>query len=106
VPSRRGPGIHRQNPPKDFFDANVNVGFSRAVRLYQQAINSMGGKMAVDGVLGPKTRQAQCNRSEQAILQAYVIQQKAFYISIVTRKPSQRKFLNGWLRRAEWLPTK
>jgi hypothetical protein len=30
--------------------------------------------------------------------------QAAFYEGIVRNKPSQRKFLAGWLKRAAWIP--
>lgn len=88
------------------FDTAVNTGISRAVKLLQQSINAISptARLAVDGRIGPRTRAALCGLSEGAILEAYVQAQGDFYRGIVQRKPSQVKFLRGWLRRAEWLP--
>lgn len=88
------------------FDTAVNTGVSRAVKILQQSINELNpaASLAVDGVIGPKTRQALCGLSEAQVLAVYARRQADFYRGIVARKPSQKKFLNGWLRRAAWLP--
>jgi lysozyme family protein len=87
------------------FDTAVNAGHSRAVKLLQQALNDAGGaRLAADGRIGPKTRAAICGLDENAVLRKYAERQAAFYRGIVARKPSQAKFLKGWLRRAAWLP--
>lgn len=88
------------------FNTAVNVGVKRASILFQQSLNKVnsGSKLALDGKIGPATLTAMCNQSTQKILEAYVVEQSDFYKGIVSRKPSQKKFLNGWLRRAAWLP--
>jgi type VI secretion system secreted protein VgrG len=86
------------------FDTSVHAGRKRAVTLLQEALNQLGGKLAVDGKLGPKTRVATCGQSEQAILAALSSRQAVFYQNIVRRDPSQQKFLKAWLRRAQWIP--
>lgn len=88
------------------FDTGVNTGVSRAVKLLQAALNDMlpAANLAVDGLLGPRTRAALAGPPEEAVLAVYVEKQAAYYQSIVDRKPGQAKFLKGWLRRAAWLP--
>jgi lysozyme family protein len=86
------------------FDTAVNAGQARAVRILQEALNSMGASLKVDGVIGPATRMAVCGRHEQKILVAYSKKQEAFYRGIAARDPGQRKFLSGWLGRAAWIP--
>ena len=92
------------------FDTAVNMGVSRAAKLLQTAINNMDPtiKLAVDGVIGPQTKgtvAAICLAAREApLLAAYAKAQANHYRAIVKAKPSQAKFLKGWLRRAEWLP--
>ena len=64
----------------------------------------MGAGLAEDGQAGPKTLRALCGLSETALLNLYAERQAEFYEDLARRKPSQLKFLKGWLSRAGWLP--
>ena len=76
-------------------DNAVTSGPRQAVRDLQRAI----GSVAVDGVLGPKTRAA-LRRRGVAVVHARLIQVRAERIArIVQRRPDQARFLVGWLRR-------
>lgn len=88
------------------FDTAVNTGHNRANRILQQSINTLNphARLKVDGALGPQSKKALCGLSEAALLKVYVQKQSAFYRGIVARKPSQQRFIKGWLRRAAWLP--
>jgi lysozyme family protein len=88
------------------YDTAVNTGVSRASKILQEALNELikPPKLAVDGKIGPATRKAICGLDENAVLGKLAERQAAFYRGIVARKPSQAKFLKGWLRRAAWLP--
>lgn len=88
------------------FDTGVNTGVGRAIKLLQQSINLINtqAKLKVDGALGPKTRAAMMGLSEHYILSTYSSEQADFYRGIVDRNPSQKRFLNGWLKRAAWIP--
>lgn len=87
------------------FNASINVGVGRGARLLQQSINALRNPdISVDGRVGPATRGALCGLSEDAVIEQYKRQQAAFYRSIVARRPSQGKFLKGWLSRAAWEP--
>ena len=93
------------------FDTAVNMGPGRAAKLLQTAINSLGPvvKLVVDGAIGPRTMDAlglilDTPAGEGRILAAYAEAQSTHYRAIVKAKPSQEKFLKGWLRRAAWVP--
>ena len=40
------------------FDATFNMGLRRASKILQETINELGGRLIVDGIVGPKTRHA------------------------------------------------
>src|SRR5262249_50094421 len=85
------------------FDLMVNMGSSRGVKILQRAINRVAGehgKVQVDGRLGPTTVD-RANAVEERLLLAAMREAAAdYYRAIVKAKPSQAKFLRGWLRRA------
>ncbi|EQB32026.1 glycoside hydrolase family 108 protein [Sphingobium ummariense] len=98
------------------FDQGVNGGLVSAKKLLQQALNACLGKyrialppLKVDGDLGEKTRAAldtviaRPAARMPAVIIAYRAAAKARYRAIVAADPSQRRFLNGWLNRAEQL---
>jgi lysozyme family protein len=90
------------------FNVAVNCGVKRAVILLQKAVGvKPDGTFIVkpDGVFGPKTMSAvyQAETADLAgLLDRYCREQRAFYLGIIERKPSQARFKNGWLRRAEY----
>ena len=93
------------------FDTAVNVGPGRAAKLLQTAVNNLGVvvKLAVDGAIGPRTLDAlalilDAPAGESRVLAVYAAAQAEHYRAIVRAKPSQAKFLKGWLRRAAWVP--
>jgi lysozyme family protein len=67
--------------------------------------NSLGFKLAVDGVMGTNTRNAALAIDEQATLKAYAKYQAAYYESLITKNPKNAKFRKGWLSRAAWIPS-
>lgn len=83
------------------FCHGVNAGNKAAIKLLQKSINVVYGvNIAVDGIIGSTTLQY-TNREDRVIdLGKELIQQRNnFYRNIVRNKPSQKKFLNGWLNR-------
>ena len=79
----------------------VNMGLGRAASMLQSAINMIpaGGSCRVDSSIGPKTIEAA--RLEDPFVLADLIEDVAGnrYRGIVEARPSQRKFLSGWLNR-------
>lgn len=85
------------------FDASINHGPRRAVKLWQTALNREGRDLAVDGIFGPKTLAASrmaAEASVNAIANALVDQRIRLYVHLVAAEPSQLAFLNGWIERA------
>lgn len=78
-----------------YFDMAVNAGPNRATILLQRALG-----VNDDGRVGPVTRQAIMNAEPIKLIEDFTDQKIHYYRSISTN-PGQRKFLNGWLNRAE-----
>lgn len=101
------------------FDQAVNAGLVSARKLLQRALNSCllaqpGAKKAtallkVDGEIGPSTRTVLSyvlnwpGLRMPALVQAYRDAVAERYREIVRRRPDQKRFLKGWLARAEAL---
>lgn len=87
-------------PPVDLlvFDAAVNHGPSRAIKLLQDAL-----RVPSDGDFGPRTERAMQDQMVAGklrdVVDYYRAHRIAFYQRIVERDPSQKRFLNGWLNR-------
>ncbi|MBM3602744.1 MAG: peptidoglycan-binding protein [Alphaproteobacteria bacterium] len=78
-------------------DFGVNAGTGTAARLLQRILGQ-----AVDGILGKNSlaavQMALSNPNNQ-LRQDYVAGRRAHYQNLVAQKPSQQKFLKGWLNR-------
>lgn len=83
------------------FCHGVNAGNKTAIKLLQKAINVVYCvNITVDGIIGSTTLQyTNCNDFIIELGQELIQQRNNFYRNIVKNKPSQKKFLNGWLNR-------
>lgn len=83
-----------------YFDAVVNHGVGRAAKFLQQAVG-----VTVDGDIGPKTIAAVQSKIAGGGYTELIVElaciRKVFYNGIVTRNPSQAKFIKGWLGRVD-----
>ena len=79
-----------------YFDMVVNMGQRRAVKILQEACNSKGCKLVVDGLIGRKTIAAS-KKIDNSRLKVYRI---LYYTDLVKRKPKLSDFIVGWIRRA------
>ena len=79
-----------------FFDMVVNMGQRRAVKILQEACNSKGRKLKVDGLIGRKTIAAS-KVIDASRLRVFRI---LFYADLIRRKPKLKAFIVGWVRRA------
>jgi hypothetical protein len=86
------------------FSMGVNFGIRTAVRLLQLACNDYGAHLTVDGEIGDNTNSAawQCPDSD-GLAMAFLAKCRARYNAIVSSKPDQQKFLNGWMARVDHL---
>ena len=104
------PGFNRlpEKLQAQMFDIAVNSGPFRAYELLQMSINNVmpiNHRISEDGRWGPKSREALDRtisvETEEYINDVLVGERTAFYQRIVERNSSQKKFLQGWVNRAE-----
>ena len=76
------------------FDSAVNHGVSRANKLLQEALG-----VKIDGVIGVMTLGALHKSNVEDVYNKYLEARKRFVNDIVLSKPSQKKFLKGWMNR-------
>lgn len=82
------------------FDFCVTSGPKNAMKILQRAVGTPD-----DGIWGPKTNaaaQEACSTMPKLLAATRLFTEKriAYYQAIVTNKPNQAKFLNGWINRA------
>jgi lysozyme family protein len=92
-----------QNNATKVFDASVNCGPLRGAAMLQRAANHCGHKLDDDGILGPISLKAinECDQKKLIIEMAQ--EMRDYYMDLVVRKPLLKKFLKGWLMRADWI---
>jgi lysozyme family protein len=92
--------INDDNLAAKFFDLCVNTGISQAVKLIQRALRSAGQIVAEDGIIGSNTLSAINKADSTDLLAALKSESAGFYRLIAQANPSQKRFIEGWLRRA------
>jgi len=90
------------------FDAGVNCGIEEAAIWLQRSLNAMDRNnldwkdLTIDGNIGPNTlnviNKALSLRREDILIECINIQQGNFYIQDALNHPTQKTFLNGWIR--------
>lgn len=93
-----GPGFDKIQDSKlqaQLVDMGVNSGPSIAIQKLQVIVG-----VPQDGKLGPATLQALASMSPTVVNTHLVIERVKLIGRIVSKNPSQVKFLNGWLDRA------
>lgn len=81
----------------DFIVNSGNWGAKKA----QAALNELGFDLRVDGILGEKSLEALNKVDENKFLEKYHDLQRRYYRVLAANKPSQKKFLTGWLNRVD-----
>lgn len=89
------------------YDCMVNTGPSQAARIAQRACNALVGpngvKLAVDGIIGQKTRHFLTQNATEKLVTAMIEQRKGFYLALVRDKPDFAPFECGWINRTNAL---
>lgn len=91
-------------PPLDLlvFDCAINSGARRAIKLLQRCLG-----VGEDGIFGPMTHGAlheeMAAMGIEHVCEMYLQERQWWYLEIVRRNASQRKWLNGWMNRLEHL---
>lgn len=78
---------------------DISINHGGFAWILQRACVDCGQNIAVDGKYGPKTFAAAKACDAVPLAKAIVKRRKAYYENIVAKTPSQKVFLNGWLRR-------
>ncbi len=83
------------------FHSTVNAGSRQSHIILQRALYAVGFKdLSEDGILGDKTIDAVNKSRPGYLLPALRSENAGFYRLLITTRPSQIKFKNGWLKRA------
>ena len=82
------------------FDMAVNMGHGRAHRILQEALQNVGEPVRIDGILGPQTIKAANGSEYEELLKEIRILVAVTYAQIAIARPTSRKFLYNWMRRA------
>lgn len=82
------------------FDLGVNMGPRTAVKLLQNALIQLGAPIKADGVFGPNTLAALNRRGSATVLRTFELEAVRYYQRLAERRPTSRKYLFGWVRRA------
>jgi lysozyme family protein len=82
------------------FDMAVNMGHGRAHRILQEALQNVGEPVRIDGVLGPQTIKAANGSEYEELLKEIRVLMAVRYAQIALARPTSRKYLHNWMRRA------
>lgn len=86
-------------------DMSVNHGPKNAIKMLQTVLDEVDDEgVSIDGVIGPitiQTAEEAESRMGSFLLGALIEERRAFYLRLIARRPSQARFKNGWLRRAD-----
>ena len=86
--------IKSQSVAELLVDFAVNSGVATAAKKIQSLVGT-----TIDGKIGPKTIEAINNKKSETLFNELHDVRVAYYKAIVARKPSQQKFLKGWMTR-------
>jgi lysozyme family protein len=75
---------------------SINDGTQREIMMLQQVL----GFTQTDGIMGPITLSATNKMDPATLAPALRIAQANFYRMLVTKQPTDARFIDGWLRRA------
>lgn len=93
-----GPNIHKIEPDElrnQVADFGVHSGPPVAIKHLQKILS-----VQVDGILGPITLHALSHRNEEDVNQKLVVSRVLLLSRIVQKRPSDLKYLFGWINRA------
>lgn len=90
----KGDEIDDQGVANTLFDAAVNIGVRPACRLAQKALG-----LDDDGIIGPVSMAVMNYADPSTFINAFAVERTRYYIGIVERRPTSRKYLLGWIKR-------
>ena len=91
----KGDDIKSPQIAHSIFDFGVNAGVKTSAKLAQSVV-----KATPDGVMGPRSLDLLNAFDEDHFLAAFTVAKIARYVAIIKKRPTSRKYLYGWIRRA------
>jgi lysozyme family protein len=92
--------IDDENIASKLLDLAVHTGISQAALLIQRALRAAGEPVDEDGVIGPATLAAVDKADPTALSAALKSEAAGYYRLLAALKPSQQRFIAGWINRA------
>lgn len=84
----------------EIFDTGVNMGVTKAIFILQESLNYLRHTLKIDGIIGPITLAAVNDyKYPRDLVKTLDGVQFMYYLNIVKKNPSQKKFARGWLKR-------
>jgi lysozyme family protein len=87
--------IQNQTNADSIFDFAVNAGVKTSVRLVQTIVGT-----EIDGIIGKQTLEKLNTINPVNFQTAFTLSKIKYYISIIKKRPANKKFLYGWITRA------
>lgn len=82
-------------------DLSINMGSRQSHKCLQRAVRAADGPvLSVDGLIGPKSRQAIVSVDANMLYAALCAEAAGFYRLLTEIKRNLAEYLNGWLNRA------
>ena len=88
--------IQNQTTADSIFDFAINAGIITSVQLAQ----SLMGDIHVDGIIGVQTLSKLNGVNPKHFQAAFTVGKIAYYIFIIQKRPTNKKYLFGWVIRA------
>ncbi len=86
--------IQNQTTAESIFDFAVNAGIKTSVQLVQSIVGTKA-----DGIIGEKTLQKLNSLDFGYFQPAFTVAKISHYISTIQKRPTNKKFLYGWIIR-------
>lgn len=87
--------ISNQTIANSIFDFGVNAGIATSVRLIQSIIGTKA-----DGIIGEQTVKRLNSIDFSYVQAAFTVAKMEYYIHIIKQRPTNKKYLYGWIIRA------
>jgi len=94
--------IEKQIVCNYYFDMSINHGESQSTKIVQRSLWAANEKFEIvkdDGIFGFETLKHINRQPAYSLLSCMMSERSGFYRLLVEKDPSQKEFLNGWLKR-------
>lgn len=96
----KGSDIKDEQVAHQYVDFFINAG-NNAVAVMQEVLGEMGENVPVDGKMGERTLESINSVDPEELFNAFKDKRIEYYENLADKKPTLKKFLNGWRKRAE-----